>query len=40
MGITACDNGEHNHVFIDLLIQGKGHKINNIYNLSCDPYPV
>jgi hypothetical protein len=31
MSITACDNGEHNHVFIDLLIQGKCHKINNIY---------
>jgi hypothetical protein len=27
MSITACGNGEYNHVFIDLLIQGKCHKI-------------
>jgi hypothetical protein len=31
MNITAYTNGEHNHVFISLLIQGKCHKINNIY---------
>jgi hypothetical protein len=27
MSITAYGNEEHNHVFINLLIQGKCHKI-------------